>query len=105
LGQLRGLINFTLQVSEIHVTSRNFIPWGGAFHFVNSCGDGLRFGESEVREGVEERLLAVLGFCEGVVDFGGGREVVNALAEVGSGGAAAVGVSKICGGLAASRTP
>jgi hypothetical protein len=105
LGELRGLINVTLQVSGIHVTSRNFIPWGGAFHFVNSCGDGLRFGELEVGEGVEEQLLAELGFCEGVVGFGGGREVVNALAEVGSGGAAAVGVSEICGGLAAPRTP
>ena len=86
LGELRGLVNVTLQVSGIHVTSRNFIPWGGAFHFVNSCGDGLRFGELEVGEGVKERLLAVLGFCEGMVGFGGGREVVNALAEVGGGG-------------------
>jgi hypothetical protein len=40
-----------------------------------------------------------------VVGFGGGREVVNALAEVGSGGAAAVDVSETCGDLAVSRTP
>ena len=86
LGELRGLTNVTLLVSGIHVTSRNFVPWGGAFHFVNSCGYGLRFGELEVGEGVKERFLVVLGFCEGMVGFGGGREVVNALAEVGGGG-------------------